>query len=65
MKLDEYILSKVRTEMHDRGMTNTHLAKKSGVSEATISRLLRGSNLNVALVDKILSALDFEVKIEK
>jgi len=64
MRLEQYIIQKISTAMHERGYTQAGLAKKSGVTEATISRVLNGGPVKVAVADKILKALDLQFKIE-
>lgn len=64
MKLDEYVISKIRTQMHDKGMNNSALSKATGISEATISRVLRGASIKLSVIDKIVEALNMSVKLE-
>jgi transcriptional regulator with XRE-family HTH domain len=47
------------------GMTQTELSKKSGISQADISRLENGSrNPSIALLKRLANAMDSTLKIE-
>lgn len=46
----------------DKGMTKTELAKKSGVSSSTITRMGKNEYVALEVIDKICKYLDCEIE---
>lgn len=58
--LAQVVASRIQAEMTRRKMTRRHLAKRSGVSEGTIRRILRGENTSLDTIALIADALRVE-----
>lgn len=48
-----------------RGLSQTALAAKAGVSRATVARVELGTPISVTTLDKILKALNLEIKVTR
>ena len=55
MKLDRL---QMIIRMDEAGLTGTELAKRAGISRATLSNGLRGINLSAETVEKVATALN-------
>lgn len=59
----------IKRKMSDNNITQTELGEKIGVTQATISAILRrlrtGKGIQANNLERILSALNLEIKIEE
>lgn len=59
------VVMQVRSKMCEKGLKNIDLAERLGVSEANISRWLRGNqNLSIDTIYQLADALDEPVRIK-
>ncbi|MEA1916757.1 MAG: helix-turn-helix transcriptional regulator [Campylobacterota bacterium] len=65
MKLHE-IGIKIKNLRKEKGLTQEHLSKLSGISRVTFGKLERGevSSVSIKTLDIILNALDYEIDIK-
>lgn len=57
-----YDVTRIREDMEDRGWLQSHLARKSRLSEQTISRFLRGDGQTAPTAKKIAEALGRSIR---
>lgn len=63
--LSESILEQFRAAMIDRGMNQTDVAIKSGVSQASVSFLMNGTrNLTLKTIERLATAIGGTVEIK-
>lgn len=56
----------IKTLRKQKGLSQESLAKSSGISRATLSKLENGyiANISIVVVNQILSLLDYEIDIK-
>jgi len=62
--MTDSIISKIKSEMAEQGLSGTDLSQKSGVSMQYLYRILRGEHVpTLTVLLKILSALDLKLEV--
>ena len=65
MKHKDTLTDLIRNAVIKSGMSQYEFAKRCGFSNRVIGRLLRGTDIRLGTADKILKALNLQVKLEK
>ena len=58
------ITDQIISIMKQKGLTQTQLAKRMGVSPSYISRILSGTNFSIRTLSKIFKALNYDATIK-
>lgn len=45
----------------DKGLTKTQLREKTGISQSTLSKLVKGENVNTEILDRICLSLNCDI----
>ena len=65
LELEQNIISFILNEQKKQGLMQKDIARASGLSEATVSRIMRGNGLlTLKTVQQIAEALGYTVSIE-
>jgi transcriptional regulator with XRE-family HTH domain len=62
---DTTLTGTIRAAVVKSGMSQYEFAKRCGFSNRVIGRLLRGTDIRLGTADKILKALNLQVKLEQ
>ena len=62
-KNTEQFLSDYRSYLIEKGITNTHVARKIGISPQQIQNVFKKKELTVSDVIKLCNAIDYNCKI--
>ena len=65
MKHKDTLTDLIRNAVIKSGMSQYEFAQRCGFSNRVIGRLLRGTDIRLATADKILKALNLQVKLER
>lgn len=64
MKIQQYISTRVHSAMRDQALTQRDVATMTGLSESTISKLIKNGNGTIHTIDKVCTALKLKIVIE-
>lgn len=65
LELEQNFISFILNEQKKQGLMQKDIARASGLSEATVSRIMRGNGLlTLKTVQQVAEALDYTVSIE-
>lgn len=60
--ISQEIAEQLREAMIARGITQTELAKRLGISRPSVSALLDGSSLNTSSLERVANAIGIQVR---
>jgi transcriptional regulator with XRE-family HTH domain len=63
--MNETFSEQLRRSIRECGRSRYALSCETGVDQSTLSRFMQGGSLSLAVVDKLVEALDLEVKPRK
>ena len=53
----------IKNALQQRGWTVYRLGKESGIGEAMCGRIVKGKNVGIYFIEKVLDTLDLEINI--
>lgn len=63
--MSETFSEQLRRAIRECGRSRYAISCETGVDQATLSRFMQGGGLSLAVVDKLVEALDLEIKPRK
>jgi transcriptional regulator with XRE-family HTH domain len=63
--MSETFSERLRRAIRECGRSRYALSCETGVDQSTLSRFMQGGSLSLAVVDKLVEALDLEIKPRK
>ena len=59
-EVSEEVVTNIKTQLANKGMTQKELAEKLGINPVSLSAMLRGGNLTLATLEKFATAIGCE-----